>query len=132
MEILMRSFPCGYVTTALVFILCSSAAVAVSSGIVRGQVSDSEGAVTQRAHLLFHPDTSGRSQSVPAADVVRETDAMGRFDVQLEPGFYDVCIMATAFTPECRKILVSKEEIVQHDARLKVDPLISQHLGDTL
>jgi len=56
---------------------------------------------------------------------------MGHFDVQLELGFYDLCFMATSFTPECTKILVKDEEDIQHDVRLKVDPLITKHLGDT-
>jgi hypothetical protein len=94
-------------------------------------VSDSEGAAIEGAHLLFHIDTSGRTNPTPSLDIVRETDAMGSFDVQLEPGFYDVCVMAKAFTPECRKILVSKEKEVQHLVRLNANPLVMKHLGDT-
>jgi hypothetical protein len=39
--------------------------------------------------------------------------------------------MATAFTAECRKILVTKEGgNTQHSARLNADPLVIKHLGD--
>jgi len=116
---------------ALVLMLYGLAALAELSGTVKGRISDSEGAAIKGAHLLFHMDTSGRNKSVPSIDVVRETDTMGDFEVQLESGFYDVCIMAKAFTPECRKILVSKERRVDLDTHLKADPLVIKHLGDT-
>lgn len=110
--------------------LCSSAATAASPGTVKGQVLDSEGAVIKGAHLLFHPDASGQARPGIRQDVMKESDASGRFEVQLEPGFYDVCVMATAFTPECRKVLVVTGNTFQQDARLKADPLVMQHLGD--
>jgi hypothetical protein len=65
-----------------------------------------------------------------SADIVRETDTTGQFDVQLEPGFYDVCVMAPAFTPQCGKILLTKEADIQHDVHLNADPLVIKHLGD--
>lgn len=116
--------------TILTFILFCSGATAASGGTVKGIVSDSEGAAIEGAHLVFHLDPSGGAKSAPAPDVVRETDVMGRFSVQLEPAFYDVCVMATAFTPQCSKILVPKEGDIRHDARLKADPLVTRHLGD--
>ena len=116
---------------SLVFIMYCSVAIAARLGTVKGRVSDSEGAAIKGAHLLFHLDGSGRTKSAPTSDVVLETDLMGSFGVQLEPGFYDVCIMAKAFTPECRKILVFKKGNVQHDAHLNADPLVLKHLGDT-
>lgn len=111
-------------------VLCSPVAIAASPGTIKGRVLDSEGAAVKGAHLLFHPDGSGQAKPVLRSDVMRESDAAGRFEVQLEPGFYDVCIMATAFTPECKKILVVNGDAIQHDARLNADPLVMQHLGD--
>lgn len=127
----MKSNTIKSLLIALLFIASCSLAIAAPLGTVKGRVSDSEGAAIKGAYLLFHLDTSGRTKSAPTVDIVRETDAMGNFDVQLEPGFYDVCIMAKAFTPECRKILVSKKGNVQHDAHLNADPLVLKHLGDT-
>jgi hypothetical protein len=132
MEKPMQSNPIKPLLIALVLIIMyCSVARAASLGTVKGRVSDSEGAAIKGAHVLFHLDSSGRTKVTPTLDVVRETDAMGNFDVQLEPGFYDVCIMAQAFTPECRKILVPKEGNVQHNADLNADPLVIKHLGDT-
>ena len=107
-----------------------SLATAATVGTVRGRVSDSEGAAIKGARLLFHLDTSGRANPAPTSDTLRITDAMGNFTVQLNPGFYDVCVMAKAFAPECRKILISEGQNLQHDIRLDVDPLIVKHLGD--
>jgi len=127
----MRSNIFKALLMALTFGMYCSVAIAGSLGMVKGRVSDSEGAAIKGAHLLFHLDTSGQTNPAQTSDIFRETDAVGNFDVQLEPGFYDVCVMAKAFTPECRKILVSKEERVQHDVRLNADPLVIKHLGDT-
>lgn len=123
-----RSLVISLVTISIV-LFCFAAREA-SSGTVKGQITDSEGAAIKGAHLLFHLDPSGRTKPAMSADIVRETDATGHFDLQLEPGFYDVCVMATAFTPECRKILLTKEGDIQHDVHLNADPLVIKHLGD--
>lgn len=127
----MRSTKMKFLLMIMAVTLCSSLAVAVSSGTITGSVMDSEGAIIKNAHLVFHRDFSGQNKPAAYPDVTRETDASGRFSVQLEPGFYDVCIMATAFAPECRKVLVTSGETREHNAQLKVDALIVQHLGDT-
>lgn len=116
---------------AVAVALCGFAATAASTGTVKGRVTDSEGAVINGAHLLFHPDPSGQSNPSSRSDVMRESDAMGRFEVHLEPGFYDVCVMATAFTAECKKVLVTSGKTIRHDAQLQADPLVMQHIGDT-
>ena len=128
----MQSSLTKYLLTALISVLYCSVAVAAPVGTIQGRVSDSEGAAIKGAHVLFHLDPSGQTKSAPTVDIVRETDVNGHFNVQLEPGFYDVCIMATAFTPECRKLLVSKDGgHTQSNARLNADPLVIKHLGDT-
>jgi hypothetical protein len=131
MEKPMPSSLIKYLLIAFVFVLYCFVAVAAPVGTIQGRVSDSDGAAIKGAQILFHLDSSGQTKATPTVDIVRETDVMGHFDVQLEPGFYDVCIMATAFTPECRKILVSKNGgNTQHNARLNADPLVIKHLGD--
>jgi len=127
----MRSKGMKFSLMTVAVALCCSVATAASPRTIKGQVVDSEGAVIKGAHLLFHPDPSGQNKPAARSDVMRETDAAGRFDVQLEPGFYDVCVMATAFTPECKKVLVTNGGTIQHDAQLKADALVMQHLGDT-
>jgi hypothetical protein len=111
------------------FVLGSLVSAAPLGGI-RGQITDSEGAVIAGAHLLIHPDGSGRIPAAKSTDVQLETDRMGRFGVQLEPGFYDVCVMANAFTPQCRKVLVTNDGVVEYRAHLTVDPLVVNSLGD--
>ena len=113
-----------------VALLCP-AAIAGSSGTVSGRISDSEGAAINGAHLVFHWDGSGQRQSKPRADVTRETDTTGSFEIELEPGFYDVCAMYMGFAPECKKIMVEPGHTTKYDARLKADALVTKHLGDT-
>lgn len=127
----MRSKVLKFWLVAVTFALCCSVATATSPGRIKGQVLDSEGAVIEGAHLLLHSDPSGQNRPAARSDVMRETDAAGLFDVQLEPGFYDVCVMATAFTPDCHKIFITNGKTIPYDARLKADPLVIQHLGDT-
>ena len=116
---------------AIASITYSSAAAAASMETGTGRVSDSEGAAIQGAHLLFHSDPSGRSRPISRSDITQETDALGRFNVQLEPGFYDVCTMAAAFTPQCTKVLVSKRRVTSYNTRLSISTLVTRPLGDT-
>ena len=116
---------------AIVLASLLSVAAAGSRGTVNGTVRDSEGAVIKGAQVLFHPDPSGQGHPDSRADVTRETNAAGQFAVELESGFYDVCVMAVAFTPERRKTLVRPGGVARYDTRLKADPLVTQHLGDT-
>ena len=125
----MQSRSTNFIVTVASAVLFCTQSIA-SPRIVKGRISDSEGAAIKDAHLLFHPDRAGQNEKVPRQDKVRETDEAGHFDVHLEPGFWDVCVMATAFTAKCRKILVSEGGVVQHDVQLTVDPLVTQHLGD--
>jgi hypothetical protein len=113
---------------SIAVVLCCAATIAAPAGKVRGRVVDSGGAAIE-ARLLFHYDPSGQAQPVILPDVVRETGRDGHFDVQLDPGFYDMCILAPAFTPECRKILV-KEATIEQDITMKADPLVIQQIGD--
>ncbi|HUL73281.1 MAG TPA: carboxypeptidase-like regulatory domain-containing protein [Vicinamibacterales bacterium] len=116
-----------FIPTAIA--LCAGLA-AFSATKVSGRVSDELGTAIKNAHVLFHYDPAGETKQVARPDVAVDTDVAGRFEIELEPGFYDVCIMATAFTPDCRKILVTSGRVVQHDAKLKVDPLVTRHIGD--
>jgi hypothetical protein len=110
--------------------VCSTL-LAASPGFIKGKVSDSEGSAIAEAHVIFHADLAGRSNRMAILDQSRETDAAGRFNIQLEPGFYDVCVTAMAFTPICKKVLVTSSKTSEHDVKLKADPLVSEHLADT-
>jgi hypothetical protein len=126
----MRLNEMKFLLAAVTISFYCSLATSATPGTIKGRVLDSEGAVIKGAHLLFHPDSSGQSKPGSRSDMVRETDAAGRFDIRLHPGFYDVCVMATAFTPECRKVLVTTGKAILYDTQLKMDALVMQHLGD--
>jgi hypothetical protein len=126
----MRLERIKFVFVMVSLMLCNSGVIAASLGTVKGQVGDSEGAIIKGAYLMFHRDPSGQSKPLARSDVIRETDGAGRFEVELEAGFYDVCVMAMAFTPQCRKVLVKDEEKVQYDVRMMADVLVMEHLGD--
>ncbi|HWB45124.1 MAG TPA: hypothetical protein VG900_06750 [Hyphomicrobiaceae bacterium] len=114
------------VIAIVVFVVVTMASPA---GKATGRVVDSEGAAIE-ARLLFHYDPSGQLQPQVRADVIRETDRSGHFDVSLDAGFYDMCVLAAAFTPECRKILVEDERAVEYSITMKADPLVIQQIGD--
>lgn len=126
----MRSKLWHTLTMAAALVLFSSSATYAFSATVKGHITDSEGAAIKGAEVLFHLDPSGNAKPSPSVDVFRKTNATGGFEIQLTPGFYDVCIMATAFTPECSKILVNKENQTDHDVHLNASPLVIKHLGD--
>jgi hypothetical protein len=72
-------------------------------GTLSGTVRDSEGAVISNAHIVVHWDSSGSNYLKDnlgiKQDIAATTDASGRFSVELPPGFYDVFVTATAFSP---------------------------------
>src|SRR5262249_61777250 len=43
------------------------------------------------------------------ADITLRTDSNGKFSPELPPGFYDIFVTATAFTPRCDKIRVQSD-----------------------
>jgi hypothetical protein len=115
---------------ALVIGLVGPVTATAQSGTLNGTVVDSEGAVVASAYVLVHHDVSGSTDRESRRDIIRTTDARGRFRVQLEPGFYDACFMATGFTPECQKILLKPGETIDRKIRLQIDPLILRELAD--
>lgn len=92
-----------------------------AAGTISGQVADVMGTPIAGAEVLFHYDSSGQIATATREDVKRTTDADGRFEVHLDPGLYDVCVMAMAFRPTCRKVQVKEQETLHHDVKLAVD-----------
>jgi Carboxypeptidase regulatory-like domain len=115
-------------------VLCGTC-VAAERGTLRGTVSDSEGAAIKNAQLFIHWDSSGSSVGLtPTAgssqDIKVRTDQLGRFEVTLPPGFYDVMVSANAFSPQCRKIRLV--QAFEYNLKLAADPLVTKELGDLL
>jgi hypothetical protein len=97
--------------------------------ILAGQVTDTEGAKIPRAHVVLRTDFSG-GWSKASFDGNATTDLNGMFTLNVGSGFYDLCVMADAFTPECRKIFI-KDRAVEQKIRLRVSPKVSQKIGDS-
>ena len=62
-------------------------------------------------------------------DVALTTGQTGEFETDLPPGFYDLFVSATAFSPVCRKIRLKDIAHPPVDFRLKADPLVTKELG---
>jgi hypothetical protein len=100
------------------------------SGVVR----DSEGAAISGARIVVHWDSSGSSVGLTTnvgikQDLVLVTSANGRFSAELPPGFYDLFVSATAFSPWCQKVRMNDGETESYDVRLSLNPMVSIELG---
>lgn len=109
----------------------------VPRALLKGTVTDSEGAAIRGAHIIVRWDPAGADVGLQNnvglkhyLDLV--TDKKGVFASELPPGFYDVFVSATAFSPECRKVRIKPGLTFVYKARLRVDPRVTRELGDTL
>jgi hypothetical protein len=109
-------------------ILTSAAATAFSSTL-QGHVTDSEGAVIKDAHIFLRSDLAG-GFAKKSTDRTLATDANGRFSADLAQGFYDVCVMADGFSPQCRKVFLADQSKNQQSFSLQVDPEVTKRIGD--
>jgi len=121
---------------AVVFtVLCMFSASAETESAIVGRVTDSEGAVIANARVLIHWDSSGSAVGLAdnvgtKQDVIVFSDANGRYEARVPPGFYDVFISATAFTPIAGKARVKEGRAATFGASLRADPLVTKELGD--
>src|SRR5215469_747483 len=111
----------------LLLILAFTSQAATLSGTVR----DSEGAVIAKAHVVIHWDRAGSEYlgNNPGIkeDITVTTESDGKFSLELPPGFYDVFVTASAFTPHCEKIRL-KDKSKTLDVKLTVSPVASKEL----
>jgi hypothetical protein len=64
-------------------------------------------------------------------ELVVKSDIRGHFGAELPPGFYDVFVSATAFSPGCRKVRIRQaDQSIQF--RLKADPLVVAELAEPI
>jgi Carboxypeptidase regulatory-like domain len=102
-----------------------------NAAVLKGLVSDATGAAVQNAYVFIFDDQARITTDTKYLGREAVTTRSGAFKVDVEPGFYDVCIFSSGFTPDCQKILVrTQNEEVLHDVRLVVDPLIVKERGD--
>jgi hypothetical protein len=109
----------------------------LSQGLLKGVIADSEGASIRDAHVIVRWDPAGADVGLQSNvglkhEVDLITDKKGGFALQLPPGFYDVFVSFTAFSPQCRKIRIKPGSTSVYKARLKVDPLVTRELGDAV
>jgi hypothetical protein len=97
-----------------------------------GAILDSEGAAIPNAHVIVHWDASGsnylKDNDGIKQDVTAISDSNGHFSVELSPGFYDVFVAATAFSPHCQKIRLKGSETKSYEIKLKVSRVVSVEL----
>ena len=118
------------------FLLIVSIALSIATpgraAILSGTVRDSEGAVIPRAHVVVHWDSAGsnylKDNIGTKEDKIATTDANGQYSLDLQPGFYDVFISASAFSPHCEKVRLNGKGTKRLDVKLKVSPITSQEL----
>jgi len=102
--------------------------------VLRGVVTDPEGAVIQRARIMVHWDQSGAHVGLATnvglpEDLTLETNKDGQFSSEVPPGFYDLFVSATAFSPDCRKVRIHPGERADYNFKLEADPLVTKELG---
>jgi hypothetical protein len=111
----------------LLLVTCSAKAATLS-----GTVLDSEGAVISNAHVIVHWDSSGsnylKDNHGITQDITVTSDSNGHFSLELAPGFYDVFVTATAFSPHCEKIRLKGTEVKSYEIKLKVSRILSIEL----
>ena len=95
---------------------------------IKGQVTDSEGAVIAKARVLIHLDPSAGGSSATKDSIVL-TDSSGMYSVIVPAGFYDVFVSAPAFTPIAAKVRVKEGQTATFSTMLNVDPLVSKEIG---
>jgi hypothetical protein len=113
-------------------ILLLLAAASTRAATLSGTVCDSEGAVIPNARITVHWDASGANYLKDNLGVKQDlsvtSDSKGEFSLELPPGFYDVFVTATAFSPHCEKIRLKGNDAKTFLIKLKVSPVTSKEL----
>jgi len=102
-----------------------------------GTVTDSSGTPISGAMVLIHWDSAGSTVGLTTNvgikdDLVIRTSEYGTFKVVVPPGFYDVFVAASAFSPTCRKTRIKAGQGQEVTLRMKVDPLYIAEMGNRI
>jgi hypothetical protein len=81
--------------------------------------------------VLVHWDASSSGLGLTGIkqDVAVIADVTGHYFADVPPGFYDVFVSASAFTPVASKVRVKEGQTETFSAKLNADPLVSKELG---
>jgi hypothetical protein len=124
--------PCKMKSVVLLCWIVLVGAIHAGAATLSGTVRDPIGAAIPRSHVVVHWDWSGSSYVKnnigTKEDTIATTDANGEFSVDLPPGFYDVFISSTAFTPYCEKIRLTGHKSKKLNVKLKLSPVTSGEL----
>ena len=106
---------------------CSAMATAQMTAIVSGVVRDAMAAPIANADVAVHWNTAvpDGPRAPKARDVMVKTDKDGRYTVDVVPGFYDVCVHAGAFAPQCTTVKADGTKNAAYSPRLKPSPVIN-------
>lgn len=118
--------------TALLGCAIFASADAADIATLSGRVIDISGGSIGGAVVVLHwnmPRVNGPPKR-EGADPVVKTDRFGEFSIKLIPGFYDVCVHATGFSPTCQTVALEDGRKQRFNATLKPDPLITNEYGD--
>jgi hypothetical protein len=96
--------------------------------LLSGVVADTEGAVVPNATVLVHWDSAGSAVGLESNVGVKQDVTVN--SLELPPGFYDVFVSATAFSPFAQKVRIKLHAPVTLNPRLQIDPLVTRELGD--
>ena len=125
-KLLNRSKWVAFLVTA---VLCRTAVTATVPDNVSGTIEDTNGAVIGGAYILIHPDPVGDTGPSAGTDTALLSSKNGNFSAPLSRGIYDVCVMATAFDGQCRKIAVSGKR-TRLNFVLKSSPIVTRLTAD--
>jgi hypothetical protein len=114
---------------ACMILVLGSATFAFGETPLKGTVTDvSRGAISD-AMVLLHWDPAGYHNVGIKKDPVLKTDSQGGFAAEVPPGFYDLFVSASAFTPACRKVRIKGTASSKVRIVLELDGLVANELG---
>lgn len=100
-----------------------------------GSARDQNGGAIRDAYVLVHWDPAGSQVGLTDNvgldhDKSTTSDRMGKFSIELPPGFYDVFVSAMGFSPNCTKIRIKAGKTIAYNSKMRVDRLVENELGD--
>ncbi|HEY4357607.1 MAG TPA: carboxypeptidase-like regulatory domain-containing protein [Acidobacteriaceae bacterium] len=116
------------------FFIC--AALVLESFIsVQGRVLDAKGVPISNAEVIYKRDlyvelsaNVFEDHGVSRGNVMSR--ASGQYVAHVHPGLYDVCVIASGYTAECRKVEVTERSRSFPTFHLNRDPLADQRIRD--
>jgi hypothetical protein len=105
--------------------------VSANAETLKGKVGDFYGAFMPNSYVFaFNNELPCPSiNALPGKSTM--TTRIGDFQLDLDPGFYDVCVFHSGFTAVCKKIFVTEKTNKKiYKFRMLPDPLVTKEKGD--